>query len=67
MCICVQSLEQTIVKRLITTTMDNLKTLHFVRVDVHDMVQIQYIVCLIRSSPNLQNLFLTLVRTIKIT
>ncbi|KAK1354732.1 hypothetical protein POM88_047988 [Heracleum sosnowskyi] len=46
------------------TTMDNLRTLHLVRVGFHDLVQVQYVLCLIRSSPNLQRLSIKLVRTL---
>lgn len=44
------------VPKMLTTAMENLKYLYFSGVGFHDLVQIQYVLCLIRSSPNLQYL-----------
>lgn len=60
----VQSLEPGVaIPKMLTTTMENIKRLCFSGVGFHDLVQIKYVLCLIRSSPNLQHLLLGPVRT----
>ncbi|KAL8155245.1 F-box/FBD/LRR-repeat protein At1g13570-like isoform X2 [Apium graveolens] len=44
------------IPEMLTTKMENLKYLYFAGVGFHDLVQIKYVLCLIRSSPNLQYL-----------
>ncbi|WOH14559.1 hypothetical protein DCAR_0934079 [Daucus carota subsp. sativus] len=46
------------IPKMLTTTMENIKRLCFSGVGFHDLVQIKYVLCLIRSSPNLQHLLL---------